>query len=171
MTSNVREGLSEASRGVPAHSRRQVETPEHSATQALRQVAFVATSPVAYTVEPAPVGLGLPEPLPLLDSGQQLLEGLGAVADRPPKQRELVVAVLHVRSNVRYERPTVDATIDEVKRATDLVGLAVVECPERTVGTAKPRRQTAVQVDQTQATAGEQVAANQRCSEDGDQIR
>src|SRR5208282_1122114 len=92
----------------------------------------------------------------------------GAVADGAPAQRQLVVVLAHFRTDVGDELAGVDAGVDAVQRAADLIGLPVVECPESAIGATIVRGETPVQVDDAKASGAQEWAANQGSTEHRD---
>lgn len=107
----------------------------------------MAQTTILHLIEPPLARLGEAEHLALRQAPDRLRVDDCTVLHRAPEQHQLAVARPYRRRHVGDQPAGVDAGVDVVQRAPDLLGLAVVKRPERAVGTAIFRRQPAVQVD------------------------
>jgi len=124
----------------PTDSRRQADAFQETASQLRLELPLAPPSPVLEEIKPAFLVLLLaqcfasPEPL------QALSVDLSAVSHPAPEQRGLIVALGHFGTDMRNEIAGIDAWVDQMQRASDLVGLAVVQRPEGAVRAAVARR-------------------------------
>ena len=104
-------------------------------------------SPVLDQIESALLVPLLAQHFTPLEPLQALRVDLGAVPNPAPEEPGLIVALAHFGTDMRNEIAGIDAWIDPMQRASDLVGFAVVQRPEGAVGAAVARRLAAMQID------------------------
>jgi hypothetical protein len=99
-----------------------------------RQLAFLPPAALFHLIQPALLRLRLAQRLTALESLEHLCIDFGAAADPAPEQRQLVVTLAHFRTDMGDEDSGIDARVDPVQGAADLIGFAVIERPESTIG-------------------------------------
>ncbi len=109
-----------------------------------------------HLIQPALLSLRLAQYVPSLEAIEHLRVHVSAVPHCAPEKNELAVAVADFRADVSDEAAGIDARVDPVQGATDLVRLAVVQRPECAIRTPVARRETAVQIEDSQPALGKQ---------------
>ena len=110
----------------PTDSRWQENTLQQTASQLRLELSFVPPRSVPEEIETAFFALPLaqcfasPEPL------QALSVDLGAVAHAAPKKRGFIVTFGYFGADVRDEIAGINAGVDKMERAPNLVWLAVI---------------------------------------------
>src|SRR6266446_4012168 len=136
-----RRGRLEGLHGVkPTDSCRQAHAFQQTVLQLRLELSLMPPCPVLEKIEPALRVLLLAQYFASLEPLQALRVDLGAVPHPAPEQRGLIVALAHIGTDMRNEIAGIDAWVDPMQRASDLVGLAVVQRPEGAVGAAVARR-------------------------------
>src|SRR5438132_1216615 len=98
------------------------------------KAALLAPATMLHLVELTLDPLCATKLLTALEAIHELGIDVGAVAHGAPEQRQLIVVLMHFRRNVSDQRPCINARVDAVQRAPNLVRLAVIERPEGAIG-------------------------------------